>query len=192
MRRNPKCPKSSKEPARAEIPRGLTFQFVKHRLHLAERMAVTTACRTTDPGLQPLDRLILSARARQGLRRHEIARGVIRIVGQKCYQTPPTQPQFRPGSPIPWRFRSGQSCSSGPEQEFLSVLRSYPSSRIRLLRIRSGPRGICVIGRDCRNWNRMRRRSQWPSSANRLIVAGWRRKLREQRVQAKRNGAEAL
>ncbi len=39
------------------MPKLLAIQLVKHRLHLAEGMTVTASRGTTDPGLEPLDRL---------------------------------------------------------------------------------------------------------------------------------------
>ena len=132
------------------------LQLVEHRLHLAEAWLITAHARHNDSGLEPLDRLWLPARAGQRLRRHEVAWRVIRIVGQECIKLGQCSRCFARGLPIPWRCRSGQSCSSGPAAR----ISFSPANLIHLARVwsdlvprSSGPCGDLRFGGDCRNWN---------------------------------------
>src|ERR1700721_1473840 len=64
-------------------PSPLPVKFIQHCLHLTLSMAVVAPRRATDPGLQPIDCLDRPPCVYQGLRRHKIARRVVRIDRQQ-------------------------------------------------------------------------------------------------------------
>src|SRR5215470_1039569 len=65
---------------------GSGFDFIEHRLHLAQCMLVAGAARTGDAFGEPRAGLIFAACFSQRLRCHEVAGGVVGVIGDELME----------------------------------------------------------------------------------------------------------
>jgi hypothetical protein len=134
----------------------LSVQLIQHPLHFAQCVPVAGTCSTTDPRLEPFDRLSIPISLRQRLRRHKIPRSVVRIVLQQRVKLIERRRSLSAsghlhGHTIPCKTVFGVKGKNLPQPgNFVYQANLFRTLWLALL---SSLSSICTFRRDSRNWN---------------------------------------